>query len=173
MIDLTLSNPHVKWTLLRDIKDQIIMKYGFVMDDVDEHKPWGAYYRFPLEQKQKFLDLFFPDLSVSEVPGEVHTKVMVFEPGKKISLQYHERRDEIWVVLYGEIEAYIGEGDELGEYTTYLPGQTFTYNAGMRHKAGASAKGCAVIAEIWCHTDQNDLSTEEDNTRVSDDYGRA
>ncbi len=170
---LVFENPSDKWAVLRLIKDELILKHGFMMDDIDELKPWGAYYRFVLADKQKFLDLYYPDFNPEDLPGNVNPKYLVFEPGKKISLQYHERRAEIWKVIYGEVEAYFGPGDSLGEYKTYKVDETFTYPALMRHKGGASAKGWAIVAEIWQHTDQSNLSTEEDNTRISDDFGRA
>lgn len=171
-VNLEFDDPNDKWGVLRKIKDELILKNKFIMDDVDEQKPWGAYYRFVLGEKDKFLEKYFKDLDV-EVPGNINPKFLIFEPGKKLSLQYHERRDEIWVVLQGEVEAYFGPGDELGEYKTYQQGEMFTYPALARHKAGASDKGWAIVAEIWKHTDQNNLSVEEDNIRVSDDYGRA
>jgi mannose-6-phosphate isomerase-like protein (cupin superfamily) len=170
-MNMHFDDPDDKWAVLRAIKDELILKKGLVMDDVDEQKPWGAYYRFVLSEKEKFLELFYKDLDV-DVPDNISPKFLVFAPGKKISLQYHERRDEIWKVLHGEVEAYYGEGDELGEYKTYKEGETFKYPALARHKGGASAKGWAIVAEIWKHTDQNNLSTEEDNTRISDDFGR-
>ncbi len=171
--NMKFENPEDKWAVLREIKDELVMKHGFVMDDVDEQKPWGAYYRFTLDQKQKFLDLFFSDLDPEHVPGNINPKFLVFAPGQKVSMQYHDRRDEIWTVLHGELEAWFGPEDEVGEYTTYKTGDTFSYPAPMRHKGGASQKGWAVVAEIWRHTDQDNLSTEADIVRVSDDYGRA
>ena len=168
---LELNKRDDKWTALRAIKDVFILENSLLVDDVDEHKPWGAYYRFAPNEKEKFLELFYKDVDI-DAPGDIHSKILVFAPGKKLSLQYHERRDEVWLVLHGEVEAYYGEGDELGEYNTYHVGEMFTYPANMRHKGGASGKGWAVVAEIWRHTDQDNLSNEEDIARISDDFGR-
>lgn len=170
-MDIKLKGVKDKWTALRIIKDQLILKHGLVMDDIDEHKPWGAYYRFSLDQKAKFMSLFYQDCNV-DVEGDVNPKILVFEPGKKISLQYHERRDEIWRVLYGEVEAYFGEGDKLGEYKTYKTREVFTYAAKFRHKGGASTADWAIVAEIWRHTNPGALSDENDNIRLADDFGR-
>lgn len=160
-----------KWGVLRAVKDQLILPNGLLMDDVDEQKPWGAYYRFLPSQKDRFLALFFQDLGLAAL-GDCSPKLLVFEPGKKISLQYHERRDEIWRVLYGTVEGFFGDGDEVGAYRSYRVGEAFTYKAKTRHKGGASAEGWAVVAEIWQHTDPAHLSDEADNIRLADDFGR-
>ncbi len=172
MVELNFSDPSNKWAVLREIKDKLIMQPGFIMDDVDEHKPWGAYYRFVGSQKQKFLDEYYSDVDI-DVPGEVNPKYLVFEPGKKLSFQYHDRRAETWKVIYGEVEAYNGPEDEVGEYKTYKTGDVFTYDVKMRHKGGATANGWAIVAEIWQHVDADNPSDEEDIVRLADDYGRA
>ena len=171
MKDLQFNDPKDKWAVLRKIKDELVMKPGLTMDDVDEHKPWGSYYRFVSNDKQRFIDMYFKDLNV-DVPGKVNPKYLIFEPGKKLSWQYHDRRDEIWKVIHGEVEAFYGPGDELGEYKTYKEGETITYPVTTRHKGGASAKGWAIVAEIWRHVDTDNPSDEADIIRISDDYGR-
>jgi mannose-6-phosphate isomerase len=171
MLDLKAINTSDKWSILRAIKDELILPYKLLMDDVDEQKPWGAYYRFTGTQKEKFLELFYKDTGVNP-QGDCSPKILVFEPGKKISLQYHDRRDEIWKVLYGTVEAYFGQGDAVGEYQTYQTDEIFTYDAKTRHKGGAANGGWAVVAEIWQHTDPNNLSDEADNVRLADDFGR-
>ena len=162
----------IKFDFLQYVKKEYIQKNKLLMDDIDELKPWGAYYRFDASQKEAYMGLFYSGFDLV-VPGNISPKLLIFEPGKKLSLQYHERRDEIWVVLEGEIEAYFGEGDQIGDYRKYEKGDIFTYSAGVRHKAGAIGANWAVVGEIWRHTDQKNLSTEDDNIRLSDDFGRA
>lgn len=170
-IDLSLENAKDKWEVLRRIKDALVIKPGLTMKDVDELKPWGAYYTFVSGDKQAFLDLFYSDIDF-EVPGTINPKYLVFEPGKKLSLQYHERREEIWKVIYGEVEAYYGPSDEVDEYKLYEVGDTLRYPVTMRHRGGATAKGWAIVAEIWRHEDHDNPSGEEDIIRISDDFGR-
>ena len=171
MLNLSNVDTTNKWAVLRAIKDQLVLPNGLTMDDIDELKPWGAYYRFVLSHKEQFLELFYKGTN-TVAKGECSPKLLIFEPGKKISLQYHARRDEIWRVLYGTVEAYFGDANEVTEYTTHQTGEVFMYPAQTRHKGGAANSGWAVVAEIWRHTDQNNLSDENDNVRISDDYGR-
>ena len=172
MIDFDDVDMTNKWAVLRRIKDDLILKNGLVMDDVDEHKPYGGYYRFLGSEREKFLELFYKELDV-ELSGNINPKFMIFAPGQKVSFQYHNRRSEIWRVIYGEIEAFYGDSDELGDYKIYELGEILNFPLGARHKAGASSKGWAIAAEIWKHEDPSNLSDESDIVRLSDDYGRA
>lgn len=165
-----------KYEKLSEVKRNLIQARGYTMADVDELKPWGAYYRLADECAEKFVNEYFPGRTVEELGrgGSLSPKFLVFEPGKKLSLQYHERRAEIWRVIGGELIAAVSEEDKEGEWKTYKPGEELAYGAEMRHRAGAPEGGeWVVVAEIWQHTDSENPTDEQDIIRLADDFGRA
>jgi len=165
-----------KWGVLKRIKDELIFGKGYVLSDVDEHKPWGAYYKLADDSAEQFIGEYFPGRTVEELGygGSLSPKFLVFEPGKKLSLQYHNRRAEIWRVIEGEIIVALSETDEEGEWKTYKAGDELAYDALVRHRAGVSeGSEWAVVAEIWQHTDPNNPTDESDIVRLADDFGRA
>ena len=99
---------------------------------------------------------------------------MIFEPGKKLSLQYHNRRAEIWKIIEGTLIAAVSDTDEEGEWKEYKPGDELAYGALARHRAGALEGGeWVVVAEVWQHTDLASPTDESDIVRLADDFGRA
>ncbi|MCP3985955.1 MAG: cupin [bacterium] len=90
-------------------------------------------------------------------------KLLVIETGQRLSLQYHERKDESIYVLSGllrlELENDSGEivSEELG------PGAHRRIHTGRRHRFGAIER-----------TELMEVSTPEldDVVRIEDDFGR-
>jgi mannose-6-phosphate isomerase-like protein (cupin superfamily) len=165
-----------KYDVLKEIKNSLIFPKGYVLADVDEHKPWGAYYRLADECAEQFVAEYFPGRTVEELGqgGSLSPKFLIFEPGKKLSLQYHNRRAEIWRVIKGELTAAVSDTDEEGEWKTYKAGEELSYGALARHRAGAPESGeWVVVAEIWQHTDKENPTDEDDIVRLADDFGRA
>ncbi len=165
-----------KEEVLKQVKKELVMAKKYTLADVDELKPWGAYYRLADEHAEQFVAEYFPGRTVEELGqgGSLSPKFLIFEPGKKLSFQYHHRRAEIWRVISGRLTATITDKDEEGEYTTYTAGDELSYGAEMRHRAGAPEDGeWCVVAEIWQHTDQENPTDESDIVRLVDDFGRA
>lgn len=165
-----------KYETLQQVKSDLIMSKGYTLADVDELKPWGAYYRLDDEHADGFIEEYFPGRTSEELGhgGSLSPKFLIFEPGKKLSLQYHERRAEIWRVISGVLLASISITDEEGDWREFQPGEELAYNSGMRHRAGAPDSGqWAVVAEIWQHTDPMNPTNEQDIVRLADDFGRA
>lgn len=165
-----------KYTKLQQVKSKLILEKGFLLSDVDEHKPWGAYYRLADSCAEEFVTLYFPEKSVQELGrgGSLSPKFLVFEPGKKLSLQYHNRRAEIWKVIEGQLTAAVSNDDNEGEWKTYTPGEELSYGALARHRAGAPVGGeWVVVAEVWQHTDLAHPTDEHDIVRLADDFGRS
>ena len=165
-----------KYDVLKQVKSELVFGKGYVLSDVDEHKPWCAYYRLADECAEQFVGEYFPDKTVEELGhgGSLSPKFLIFEPGKKLSLQYHNRRAEIWRVISGDLTAAISDTDEEGEWKTYKTGDELSYGALARHRAGAPAEGeWVIVAEIWQHTDLDNPTNEDDIVRLADDFGRA
>jgi mannose-6-phosphate isomerase len=166
----------IKVASLAKIKQTYITDKGFTVIEQDESKPWGAYYHLSDDDTDAFIASYFPGLSLGNVGGK-HTlspKYLVFEPGKKLSLQYHKRRSEIWKVLQGTLIAALSDTDEEGEWREYPVGSELTERVYVRHRGGSPAHGdWVVVAEIWQHTDTDHPSDENDIVRIADDFGRA
>lgn len=165
-----------KIEVLKRIKNTLVFPKGYTLADVDEHKPWGAYYRLADECAEQFVFEYFPGRTVEELGqgGSLSPKFLIFEPGRKLSLQYHNRRAEIWRVIEGNLTAAVSDTDEEGEWKTYEPGAELSYGALARHRAGAPVDGdWVVVAEIWQHTDLDNPTDEDDIVRLADDFGRA
>ena len=61
--------------------------------------------------------------------------------------------------------------DNQNEMEILNEGDTIKFQTEERHRlVGLSNFG--VVAEIWIHTDSNNLSDEEDIVRLEDDYSR-
>ena len=107
-----------------------------------EHRPWGTY--------EVLLDK--PDHKVKEI---------YVKPNHRFSLQYHDHREEHWVIVegigtitQGEIESIIRPG----EYA-YIP-------KGSIHRLHGGDEGITFI-EV-----QRGICEEDDIIRIEDDYGR-
>jgi len=91
-------------------------------------------------------------------------KVLFVGEGQSLSLQYHELKDESWLIQSGRVRIQLGHlGGELAEEVVG-PGASFRYRAGTVHRVTALED--ATILEV--STPQLD-----DVVRLEDSYGRA
>ena len=108
-----------------------------------EHRPWGTY--------EVLLDK--PDHKVKEI---------YLKPNHRFSLQYHEHREEHWVVVEGDGIVQVNEK----EYPAYVRTHWVILPT-QKHRATAGPNGL-----IFIETQIGDCQ-EEDIIRIEDDYGRA
>lgn len=91
-------------------------------------------------------------------------KVISIDPGKRLSLQYHQRKDESLIVLKGTLRLHL-EGDD-GEIHLHdlKPGENARVPVGRKHRFEALDETVELI----------EVSTPEidDVVRLSDDFGR-
>lgn len=91
-------------------------------------------------------------------------KILHLDGGHRLSLQYHERKDETIYVLTGEVLLAVGEEEGSMTEITLLPGESYRIRPGIRHRMNAA--GPADIVEV--------SSPElDDVVRLEDAYGRA
>ncbi len=107
-------------------------------------RPWGAY-------------------EVIE-DGDTHqVKRLTILPGRKISLQWHRRRSEHWVVVTGV--ATVTRGEEFFDLgvneSTFIP-------VGVKHRLENRTASALEIIEVQV----GDYLGEDDIVRVDDDFGR-
>ncbi len=106
-------------------------------------RPWGKFLQF-----------------TKDTPSTV--KILTINAGEAFSLQYHNKRDEMWFVLKGE-----GTIEINGESFPVLPNAKFLIPKGSTHRITAGESNVEVL-EI--STGEFD---EEDIVRLDDRYGRA
>ncbi len=91
-------------------------------------------------------------------------KIISIEPGKRLSLQYHERKDESLIVIKGTLRLHL-EGDS-GEIEVHDlgPGEHSRVRVGRRHRFEALDEPVELV----------EVSTPEldDVVRLEDDYSR-
>jgi mannose-6-phosphate isomerase len=108
-------------------------------------RPWGYY------------------LVLLEEPG-YKVKQIVVTPGRRLSLQRHQRRAEHWHVVLGEAEVTRDE-----EIVRLLPGESIDIPLGALHRVESVGKENLVVIEVQ----MGEYLGEDDIERFKDDYGRA
>jgi mannose-6-phosphate isomerase len=90
-------------------------------------------------------------------------KLLFVRAGESLSLQYHERKDESWLVQEGRARLELGEvGGEL-EAVEIVPGESFRFRPGTVHRV------TAIEDTLVIEVSTPDL---EDVVRLEDRYGR-
>lgn len=139
----------------------------------DDSRPWGGFFVIEEEDAEIFIKKFFPDLSVDQlsISGKLSPKILLVQPGKKLSWQYHHRRAEIWKLISGRSALIKSDDDHEKEEVILSKGDIVELRQGERHRLiGLDQWG--IVAEIWQHTDAANPSDEQDIIRLKDDFGR-
>ncbi len=113
---------------------------GAVVEDV---RPWGKFRAYPHQ-------------------GAGSLKIITVNPGCRLSLQYHNRRAEFWVVLDAGLEITVGDRIWSPE-----PGEEIYIPKGAPHRLRNAGTTPARVMELWLGR-----SGESDIVRVEDDYRR-
>ena len=108
------------------------------------HRPWGAF------------------IVVDSGPG-FQVKRLTVHPGAAISLQWHRRRSERWVVVQGEATVTLGD-----DVLTLARGGSIDIPAGTVHRMENRGSGPLEVVEVQ----QGDYLGEDDIVRLDDKYGR-
>ena len=108
------------------------------------HRPWGTY-------------------TVLEEGPRFKIKRIVVKPGASLSLQYHRRRSEHWVVVSGSAKIVNGEHEIVlgADQSSYIP-------AGTAHRLANPGDVDCVMIEVQ----SGDYLGEDDIVRLDDNYGR-
>lgn len=110
---------------------------------VEDIRPWGKFRSFPHQSA-----------------GSI--KIISVNPGETLSLQYHKRRSEFWVILDRGLEVTIGDKvwQPAKNEEIFIPTQA-------PHRMKCIGDSPARIMEIWIGD-----SDESDIVRLEDKYGR-
>ncbi len=146
---------------------------GFQFERTDFERPWGGFFVVDESQSDKFIKTFYPEENVEKLTkgGRVSPKILVVAPGKRLSWQYHHRRSEVWKLVAGEAGVVRSKTDEQTDVYTLEQNEKVILAQGERHRL-VGLKEFGIIAEIWQHTDPENLSDEDDIVRLEDDFGR-
>ncbi len=139
----------------------------------DFDRPWGGFFVIEEDSTEKFISEFFPKYSYDEIANglSLTPKILVPAPGKRLSWQYHHRREEIWNVISGPVGVITSDTDEQGSVRQINNGDVVAFGTEKRHRLiGLDRFG--VVAEFWKHTDPNNPSDESDIVRIQDDFSR-
>ena len=90
-------------------------------------------------------------------------KELFIKEGEETSLQYHNHREEFWIVVEGTGTAIVGDSKrELRD------GCVIFVPKGVKHRI-LGGKGGIRIVEVW----RGDILDESDIVRLEDRYGRS
>jgi mannose-6-phosphate isomerase len=150
-----------------------LIEKGFRFERTDFDRPWGGFFVIEEDQAALFIETFYPDedLDLLTKGGRVSPKILVVNPGQRLSWQYHYRRSEVWKLIDGTAGLVRSHTDEEGELYMMSLGEKVTLQQGERHRL-VGGKEVGIIAEIWQHVDADHPSDESDIVRLQDDYGR-
>lgn len=170
-----IDNDQPKHTVVKEIRDAII-KSGYEIVELNDQKPWGAYFRLNSDKVNLFLEDFFQGLSLEDArlghkDAELSPKILLVAPHQRLSWQYHNRRAERWAFLTsGAFNR--SHDDEEGELQQASPNDIVQFAQSERHRLIGMADQYVIVAEIWQHSDQSLMSDEDDIVRLQDDYNR-
>ncbi|MBW7838110.1 MAG: phosphoheptose isomerase [Chitinophagaceae bacterium] len=169
---LQLPDNLSKKDVFEKVKDYIT-HCGLETTNMDDNRPWGGFYYISEAQTGRFIDLFFPDVDIAQIQisEKLSPKILIVEPHKRLSWQYHLRRAEIWKVIAGSVNVVVSDDDEQREMIEKQTNDVIILRKEQRHRLIGS-DGWGIIAEIWQHTHPHHPSDEDDIIRVQDDFGR-
>ena len=88
-------------------------------------------------------------------------KIISVKPNQRLSLQSHQERDEMWLLLTGQ---GIYQLDEIQQ--SLIKGISEMIPRNFKHRLIAGKEGCRVLEISFGKFDENDI------IRYEDDYGR-
>ncbi len=151
-----------------------INKIGIEVDHTDTKRPWGGFFVIEEKDADRFISHFFPEIDKNDLleGAKLSPKILLVEPGKKLSWQYHHRRAEIWKLIQGKAAVATSDTDNEKNRVVLQVGDIVRLKQGERHRLIGLEGEWGVVAEIWMHTDPLKPSDEDDIVRLQDDFGR-
>ena len=90
-------------------------------------------------------------------------KTIWVEPGHRLSLQRHQKREEHWYIVSGTADVVLGDKE-----FTAVAGQSVEVAIGEQHRIGNSGSEVMIFIEVQRGT----YFGEDDIERIQDDYAR-
>lgn len=108
-------------------------------------RPWGAFFGW-------------------DAGKDWNLKTVYIKPGKRLSLQYHKKRSELWILVAGDATATTRTGKKTVR-KALTKGRVFAVGKGVVHRL-ESVRGGVVVEVARGSFDENDI------VRLEDDHGR-
>ena len=171
-MNLKLSGDLTKHVVFQEVK-KYLEENGFSIINSDETRPWGGFFVIDEQQSKQFIDFFFPNVenTSDRMIQKISPKILIVQPQKRLSWQYHYRRAELWKVIYGEVGVVASENDTETAVKSKRVNDLIKLKQGERHRL-IGLESWGIVAEIWQHTDHLNPSDENDIVRLQDDFGR-
>lgn len=144
-----LTKQQMHSLMILDIHADLEYDFGELDDTILEHevyqRPWGYY-------KTSLMNDYF------------QSKLICINPGAKLSLQSHERREEHWIIAHGNGVVQIGES-----FINVTRGSSLFIPKGCKHRVtNTDDKETLIITEVQL----GNYFGEDDIIRYDDIYGR-
>jgi mannose-6-phosphate isomerase-like protein (cupin superfamily) len=161
-----------KETVFNEVSE-MLKQLSIEVEIVDTTRPWGGFFVINENSAQLFIHHFFSEFDNNAFENKrISPKILLVEPHKKLSWQYHFRRSELWKLIKGEAGIVRSETDELKDTQNMVLNELIALKTGERHRL-VGLNDWGIVAEIWVHTNPAQLSDESDIVRVSDEFGRS
>ena len=156
-----------------EMLERTVQEMGFKIIQKDLNRPWGGFFVVSEDQIAEFKNIFFPELELTsrQMDQKLSPKLLIVAPHKRLSWQYHFRREEVWKLIAGASGIVRSSNDEQAEASEMKIGELVVLNKGERHRL-IGKDNWGLVAEIWMHTDPDNPSDEDDIVRLQDDYSR-
>jgi mannose-1-phosphate guanylyltransferase/mannose-6-phosphate isomerase len=134
-----------KTELVRNLTKKLKDKNDPIADfHLEVHRPWGSYTE--LEKNKSY-----------------RIKRVTVNPGKKLSLQLHNKRSEHWVIVTGIADVTLGD-----KFFQLKSGESTFVPTKSKHRLGNSQKEILELIEVQI----GDYLEEDDIERFDDDFNR-
>lgn len=135
--------------LLQDIHANLLYDFTKIDEGLVDYeifqRPWGFY-------KTTIYNQYF------------QSKIICVKPGGRLSLQYHNHREEYWIFVHGLGEVRLGDST-----ISVSCGSTLFVPKGVKHRiTNTSDTESLIITEVQV----GEYLGEDDIIRIEDDYGR-
>lgn len=153
--------------------EQSLRDKGFHITAVQLDRPWGGFCMIDENQTEQFAYMCFNgvDLKAMDPSTKITGKLLFVAPGKRLSWQYHLRRNEFWHVIKGNVGVVTSDTDEENAVQFLSKGNHIMLPALTRHRL-VGLDQWSIVAEIWQHNDPLYPSDEDDIIRIQDDFDR-
>lgn len=109
---------------------------------IQEKRPWGMFERFALNEK-------------------CTVKLVYVDGDKRLSLQYHNNRSELWKVIKGPVKVQLGTDTK-----TLQEGESITIPENTIHRLIGAGTNATILEISTGEFDESDI------VRLEDDYKR-
>jgi mannose-6-phosphate isomerase len=94
--------------------EKMLIGQGLDIISCSKDRPWGGFFLIEEKQVQNFANLYFDGLDIKtlKITERLSPKILLVQPSKRLSWQYHNRRAEIWCVVKGTVGIVRSKTDE-------------------------------------------------------------